>query len=305
MKSQCPAPPVAISFGITGPADYPHGVIGDVANLSGFRGGVALGPMLEDKFKIPVFINNDADLFVYGEAIAGLLPHVNQLLEAAGNPKRYHNLFGLTLGTGLGGGIVRNGELFLGDNSLAGEIWLMRNKLETKMNVEEGACIRAVRRVFAQQAGISIHDDPIPKASSKLPGRSLTYRGAALEAYRRLGEVAGDTLANALTLVDGLAVIGGGVSKGWRLFMPALMAELNGNFTAPTGENCPRLVQKAYNLEEPAQLAHFIKGEIKRGGRPRFEPQSSIRLLRAFGRGHVPLGHERSRCHRCLCVCLA
>ena len=86
--------------------------------------------MLEDKFGIPVFINNDGDLFVYGEAIAGFLPHVNGLLKKAGSPKRYNNLFGVTLGTGFGGGIVRNGELFMGDNSIAGEVWLLRNKLQ-------------------------------------------------------------------------------------------------------------------------------------------------------------------------------
>ncbi len=112
IKKQCPAPPIAISFAFPGPADYPAGIIGDLGNLPGFRGGVALGPMLEEKFSIPTFINNDGDLFAYGEAIAGFLPFVNGLLEKAGSPKRYKNLFGVTLGTGFGGGIVRNSELF-------------------------------------------------------------------------------------------------------------------------------------------------------------------------------------------------
>ena len=87
VKSRCPSLPVAISFAFPGPANYPSGIIGDLGNLPGFRGGVALGPMLEDQFKIPIFINNDADMFVYGEAVAGLLPHINQLLERTGNPK--------------------------------------------------------------------------------------------------------------------------------------------------------------------------------------------------------------------------
>ena len=110
VREHCPEPPVAISFAFPGPADYPAGIIGDLPNLPAFRGGVALGPMLEDQFGIPVFINNDGDLFVYGEAIAGFLPYINDLLEKAGSPKRYKNLFGVTLGTGFGGGIVRDGE---------------------------------------------------------------------------------------------------------------------------------------------------------------------------------------------------
>ena len=56
--------PVAISFAFPGPADYRNGIIGGyLPNFPSFRDGVALGPMLEAKFGIPVFINNDADLF--------------------------------------------------------------------------------------------------------------------------------------------------------------------------------------------------------------------------------------------------
>lgn len=263
-KALCPAPPVAISFAFPGPADYPNGIIGDLCNLPGFRGGVALGPMLEREFGIPVFINNDGDLFVYGEAIAGFLPYVNNLLEKAGSPKRFHNLFGITLGTGFGGGIVRNGELFVGDNSMGGDIWLMRNKLQPQMNAEEGACIRAVRRVYAEQAGIPFDQTPDPRGIEEIAlGKAPGNAAAAIEAYRRLGEVAGDALANALTLIDGLAVIGGGVSKGWRLFLPSLVAELNSLYTGPKGNQYHRLSSTAFNLEDPAQMETFLQGETR------------------------------------------
>ncbi|MGA2751030.1 MAG: ROK family protein [Verrucomicrobiota bacterium] len=264
VKKQCSKPPVAISFAFPGPADYPAGIIGDLGNLPGFRGGVALGPMLEQQFKIPAFINNDGDLFVYGEAIAGFLPYVNGLLNKAGSPKRYHNLFGVTLGTGFGGGIVHNGELFAGDNSIAGEVWLLRNKLQPRMNAEEGASIRAVRRVYAAQAGIPFDQSPEPRliqqiASGKNPGN----RAAAIEAFRCLGEVVGDAMGNALTLIDGLAVVGGGISGAWPLFLPALVAELNGDYTAPSGNKLRRLASTAFNLEDPAQRAKFLKGQAR------------------------------------------
>jgi glucokinase len=268
IKKQCPKPPVAISFAFPGPADYPAGIIGDLGNLPGFRGGVALGPMLEEKFGIPTFINNDGELFVYGEAIAGLLPYINGLLKKTGSPKRYKNLFGVTLGTGFGGGITRNGELFVGDNSNASQIWLMRNKLDPDMNAEEGASIRAVRHVYMEEAGFSFGGPsdlgPDPRVIEQIAQREVPgNRPAAIEAYRRLGEVVGDAMGNALTLIDGLAVIGGGISKGHRLFLPALVNELNGTYTGPSGNRFRRLASVAFNLEDPVQLEKFLKGETR------------------------------------------
>jgi glucokinase len=263
VKSKCPAPPIAISFAFPGPADYPNGIIGDLGNLPCFRGGVALGPMLEEKFGVPVFINNDGDLFAYGEAIAGFLPYVNGLLEKAGSPKRYKNLFGVTLGTGFGGGIVRDGELFIGDNSMAGEVWLLRNKIQPLMNAEEGASIRALRRTYAKQVGIPFEETPEPRVIEQIAfGEDPDKRAAAVEAYRRLGEVVGDALGNALTLVDGLAVIGGGISKGHQLFLPTVVDELNSVYIGPKG-TLRRFAPVAFNLEDPVQLEAFLKGETR------------------------------------------
>ena len=259
VRAQCPADPVAISFAFPGPADFPNGIIGDLGNLPGFRGGVALGPMLRQKFGVPVFINNDGDLFTYGEAIAGLLPHVNNLLQQAGNPNRYKNLFGVTLGTGFGAGIVREGRLFLGDNSLGAEIWLLHNKLDPAMNAEEGASIRAIRRSYASVAGIPFEQSPDPKAISQIAlGKHPGSKKAAREAFRRLGLVVGDALAQALTLVDGLAVIGGGISGAAPLFLPALMKEMNSTYTAPDGSRFPRLTAKAFNLESVNERKAFL-----------------------------------------------
>jgi glucokinase len=253
VKNQLPQPPVAMSFAFPGPADYPLGIIGDLPNLPAFRGGVALGPMLEEKFKIPVFINNDGDLFVYGEAIAGFLPYVNSQLEKAGSPKRYKNLFGVTMGTGFGGGIVRDGELFMGDNSAGGEAWLLRNKLEPSLNAEESCCIRAVRGMYAKGCGMAPEDAPEPKVIYAIgTGAAPGNKAAAVEAFRRLGEVAGDAMAQALTLIDGLAVIGGGVSGASRLFLQPLLDSVNDVYHKPGGP-LRRLVAKAFNFEDPAQ----------------------------------------------------
>lgn len=263
VKQSLPDQPVAISFAFPGPADYPAGIIANIGNLPAFRGGVALGPMLEGKFGIPVFINNDGDLFAYGEAIAGFLPYVNDLLEKAGSPKRYKNLFAITLGTGLGGGIVRNGELFIGDNSAAGEVWLLRNKLDASVNAEEGACIRAVRRVYGQQAGIPFEQTPEPKSIFEIGmGQSAGDGQAAREAFRQLGEVAGDAIAQALTLVDGLAVIGGGISGAHPLFLQPLVDAMNGVWER-NGDPLRRIIPRSFNIEDPAQSRAFLASEVR------------------------------------------
>ncbi|MEN6457756.1 MAG: ROK family protein [Thermoguttaceae bacterium] len=263
VRGRCPEAPVAISFAFPGPADYPAGIIGDLPNLPAFRGGIALGPMLEEKFGIPVYINNDGDLFVYGEAIAGFLPYVNRLLEEAGSPKRYKNLFGVTLGTGFGGGIVRDGELFIGDNSVGGEAWLLRNKHNPVVNAEEGASIRAVRRVYADVARIPFDDAPEPKVICDIAaGKASGNQQAATKAFQCLGDVAGDAIAQALTLVDGLAVIGGGIAAAAPWFLPSLVNALNDVYAKPSGP-LRRLIAQAFNFDDEAQRAAFLKGQAR------------------------------------------
>jgi glucokinase len=262
IKEKLKTSPSAISFAFPGPADYPAGIIGDLGNLPAFRGGIALGPMLEEKFNLPVFINNDGDLFAYGEAIAGFLPYINNLLEQSGSPKRYNNLFGVTLGTGFGGGIVRNNELYVGDNSGGGEIWLLRNKLNPATNAEEGASIRTVQRIYSNLASIPFDKVPAPKEIYEIGlGKREGNKNAALEAYRQLGESVGDSLAQAVTLLDGLIVIGGGIAGAYNLFMNALISEMNGTYKSPAGVELPRLSLKAYNLEDREELNKFLKGE--------------------------------------------
>lgn len=254
LRAEAPTPPVAISFAFPAPADYFNGIIVGPRNLPAYK-NVPLGPMLEDKFGLPTFINNDGDLFTYGEAAAGFLPYINGLLEKAGSPKRFRNLFGVTLGTGLGGGIVRDGELFIGDNSVAGEIWLLRHKLDSEINAEEGASIRAVRRVYGPDA-------PEPKIIFDIAeGRAQGDRAKAREAFRRMGEIAGDAISNAITLLDGIVVIGGGIAGAHRQFLPSIVDEMNSTYLAPNGERFRRLIPKAYNLEDSAQLEEFLRGE--------------------------------------------
>ncbi len=261
VKSKLKEKPVAISFAFPGPADYSRGIILDLPNLPAFRGGVAMGPFLEEKFGIPVFINNDGDLFAYGEAISGFLPEINKKLEESGSPKRYKNLAAFTIGTGFGCGLVRDGELLTGDNSAAGEVWLFRDKLGKNINIENHVSIRGVKRTYSRITGIPENEVPEPKVLYKIAkGESKGEREAALNAFGELAEAAGDAIAHVVTLIDGLVVIGGGLSRAWELFLQEIINEMNSKYTRPSGEVLGRLIPKAYNLEDEKQLTEFLSG---------------------------------------------
>ena len=93
--SKLEAQPDAISFAFPGPADYHLGIIGDLPNFKAFNGDTPLGSILENEFGIPVYINNDGNLFAYGEATSGQLPELNNKLEKAGSIKKINNLIGI------------------------------------------------------------------------------------------------------------------------------------------------------------------------------------------------------------------
>ena len=258
-EQRCGSKAKAISFCFPGPADYPNGIIGDLPNLPTFRGGVALKAMLENEFKVPVFINNDGDLFVYGEALGGLLPQVNAMLEQQGNPKRYKNLFGVTLGTGFGGGIVIDKVLLSGDNSAGGEIWCSRNCLYPDTIAEDSVSIRAVRRVYAREAGIAFDEAPQPYDIFKIAqGEQPGNQEAALKAWDELTTVLADVIGNGLRFTDGLVVIGGGLSGAWPVFMPRLIKKLNEPYNVD-GNVIPRMETEAFNLEDVNDCLRFAE----------------------------------------------
>lgn len=291
LRLQLPEPAVAISFAFPGPADYPGGIIGDLGNLPGFRGGVALGPMLEDHFNIPVFINNDGDLFAYGEAIAGFLPYINEKLEKADSPKRYRNLIGITLGTGLGGGIVSNGQLYIGDNAAAGEVWVMRNKLNNRCFAEEGVSIRAILSSYARLAENGVDYTMTPKDVFAIAkGVKAGNQQAAISAFEEMGEVLGDVLANVSALLDGLVVIGGGLAGAAALFLPAVVKEMNGVIETIHGQPVPRFEARAFNLEDEQQMQAFLTGELRKVAVPGGTREVFFDPLKRVGIGLSHLG---------------
>ena len=256
--------PVAISFAFPGPADYPNGIIGGfLPNFPSFRDGVALGPFLKNKFGIPVFINNDGDLFAYGEALGGALPEVNEKLAAAGSAKRYKNMLGYTFGTGFGIGMIVNGELNRGDNSCV-EIFCLPHKKYPGVFVEEGVAVRAIKRVYGELSGDVNHNFEPKDIYDIAEGKKEGDAEAAKKAFAEMGEVAGDAMATAVTITDGLIVIGGGITAARKYIMPALFESLRSKIHYLSGVELNRVQMKVYDLDNEAEFAEFARGEQRK-----------------------------------------
>ena len=97
----------AIGIGVPSVVDVEQGIVYDVVHIPSWK-EVHLKQILETKYKVPVFVNNDANCFILGE-------------HYFGKGKGIKNMVGLTIGTGLGAGIIINNQLYAGPNCGAGE----------------------------------------------------------------------------------------------------------------------------------------------------------------------------------------
>lgn len=99
---------MAIGCGVPSVVDLGRGVVYTVENIPSWR-EVHLRDLLEERYRVPAWINNDANAFALGEL-------------RFGKGRGHRNLVGLTLGTGLGAGVIVDGRLYSGTNGGAGEL---------------------------------------------------------------------------------------------------------------------------------------------------------------------------------------
>ena len=260
VREQLDRQPAAISFAFPGPADYPNGIIyGYLLNFPSFRNGVALGPYLRKKFGIPVYINNDGDLFAYGEALGGALPEINERLELAGSSKRYRNMLGYVFGDGFGIGMIVNGMLNRGDNSCVETCYFPHAK-HPDIIVEEGVSIRAVKRVYRELSGDERSLEPkdiFDIAEGRLEGDTK----AAIRSFAEMGELTGEVMLPAANITDGLIVLGGGMTGAAKYIKPSILEVMRSKINTLDGKELGRIPMKVYDLDDEAEMAAFLKGE--------------------------------------------
>jgi glucokinase len=101
----------AIGIGVPSVVDVDQGIVYDVQHIPAWK-EVHLKQLIEARYHIPVFVNNDANCFALGEFYFG-------------KGKGADDMIGLTIGTGLGAGVVINKKLYAGPNCGAGEFGMV------------------------------------------------------------------------------------------------------------------------------------------------------------------------------------
>lgn len=184
------------------------------------------------------------------------------MLEEAGSAMRYKNLLGITLGTGFGGGVVIDGKLLSGDNGCGGDVWLMRNSLYPELIAEESVSIRAVRRVYREYAKEDARENLTPKDIFDIAeGIAEGNVNAARQAFSQLGKAAADAIVHALDIIDGLVVIGGGLSGAAKYIVPAMKEQMRSSLSTFGGDRFPCLQSEVYDLNATEELAEFLRDD--------------------------------------------
>ena len=211
------------AMGIGAPGgNYYNGTIEQAANLAWAKGVVPLADMFASRLNIPVAITNDANAAAMGEMIYG---------EAVG----MKNFVELTLGTGVGSGIIANGQLIYGCDGFAGKLGHMvvepegrpcgcgrKGCLETYCSAT-GVVRTTVAMLEESTEPTSLRDIPREELSSyEVYKAAMAGDAMAKEVFRQTGRRIGVACANIATFLSPEAFIffGGLAQAGDLLFHP-------------------------------------------------------------------------------------
>jgi glucokinase len=198
---------IAIGVGTPGPADAAARIAKFAINLPGWQ-DVPLADWLEAKTGLPTVIANDGNCAALGEAWLG-----------AG--RQFNNLILLTLGTGVGGGIILNGKLFVGHQGAAGELGLIT------FNPDGFACNSGNQGSLEQYVSASAIRRRTGKEAAELGELAKAGDVEALTFWQEYGKDLGAGLSSLVyVLAPEAIVIGGGVSASAEFFLAATQAEI-------------------------------------------------------------------------------
>jgi len=218
-----------IGVGSPGPIELPEGRLRHLPNLPGWD-GFELRAAIERNLGMPVIVEHDANLAALAEFLLG-----------KGKSLGADSLCMLTLGTGVGSGIILNGKTWDGMNGMAGEaghatIWPDGHPCGCGSNgcLEQYASATAIRRMACEAiaGGAAPGLAALQQKNAEFTSREIADLARAGDAgAQKIWDMVGRSLGIGLgalvnTLNLPLYVVGGGVVQAWDLFAPKLFDEL-------------------------------------------------------------------------------
>ena len=187
----------AIGIGVPSVVDVEKGIVYDTLNIPSWK-EVPLKSLLEKRYKVPVFINNDANCFVLGERMFG-------------KAREYHHVVGMVLGTGVGAGLIINDQLYCGRHCGAGEF----GSIPFRDRTLEDYCSGAFFSTFHGLSGAEI---------AVRAGQGDTK---ALQALAEYGSHLGAAIMIVMYSVDPeMIILGGSVSRSFQFFQNTMWQAL-------------------------------------------------------------------------------
>jgi glucokinase len=173
--------------------DLETGIVYDVQNIPSWQ-EVPLKSILEERYAVPVLVNNDANCFALGEK------HFGQGVGC-------QSLIGLILGTGFAGGIIVDGRLYPGRNCGAGEFGL----IPYRESIHEHYCSG---QFFTRQVG---------QTGAEVFRRAAEGDPEAVRVFAAFGQHVGEAIKTILYAYDPeMLILGGSVRKAFRFFQDAM-----------------------------------------------------------------------------------
>jgi glucokinase len=187
----------SIGIGVPSVVDVVQGIVYNVMNIPAWE-EVHLKKIMEEAFLLPVYVNNDANCFALGE-------------KRFGEGKPFANMLGLTLGTGVGTGVIIRNELYNGSNAGAGEI----------------GCIRYLDQVYEYYCGSAFFTELHNTSGKEAAERAQNQDMDALRIWHEYGLHLGELIKAALFAYDPDAVIlGGSIATAYAFFKTGMEKSL-------------------------------------------------------------------------------
>jgi len=187
----------SLGIGVPSVVDVEKGIVYDVVNIPSWK-VVPLKDILEDRYKVPIYVNNDANCFALGE-------------KYYGKAKDCKSLVGLTIGTGMGSGLIFNGKLYEGKNCCAGEF----------------GNIPYLNSNFEHYCSGQFFSEEKSTSAIETNKRALLGDPAAIQLYAEFGFHLGQAIKSILYAYDPeIIILGGSLTKAFDLFKSAMFGAI-------------------------------------------------------------------------------